>query len=155
MTHQNTIPFVKGSTTSRAAADSMKAHDPAVRSRVLGFILARGARGATDQEVEDYTGLRHQTASSTRRRLVLSGHVKDSGQTRLNPSGRQAVVWVAVEGPVVVPPPPSRPPTQAAQRATLADLRRLYRVARRHGLNLNPEFGQVIKHWARGVKGEG
>jgi hypothetical protein len=61
---------------------------------VLDFIRSRGARGATDDEIEVVLGMRHQTASARRRGLVLKLYVSDSGAKRPTRSGSSAIVWV-------------------------------------------------------------
>jgi hypothetical protein len=81
--------------TSADAARSMRPHLGRLEGVVLAFIAGRGPRGATDEEVEDATLLKHQTASARRRELVLRGLVRDSGATRPTSSGRKAVAWVA------------------------------------------------------------
>jgi hypothetical protein len=50
--------------------------------------------GLTDDEIEQKTSLRHQTASARRRELVLMELVKHSGQSRPTRSGRNAKIWV-------------------------------------------------------------
>jgi hypothetical protein len=64
------------------------------RQRVLSVIRDAGAYGATDDEVEAATGMLHQTASASRRSLVLSGDVVASGTTRPTRTGRAAQVWI-------------------------------------------------------------
>ncbi len=88
-------PYVPGSETSKAAADSQRGKLPAKRQRVLDEIRAAAWDGLTDDEIEHRTGYRHQTASARRRELVLAGLVFDSKRRRWTSSGRQATVWVA------------------------------------------------------------
>ena len=89
-------PYVRGSDTSKAAADSMQPHLGNLEARVLSVIRS-GPDGRTDDEVEVITELSHQSASARRRGLVLKGLVKDSGTRRKTRSGRTAVVWIAIE----------------------------------------------------------
>lgn len=88
------IAHVKGSATSKAAAESMEEVAPSMQKRVLRFIASRGAEGATDDAIEGALGLRHQSASARRRELVLAGFVSDSGRTAKTRSGRAATLWV-------------------------------------------------------------
>ncbi len=97
MTYKGKPPSVRGSDTSRAAAESMTTSAPTLRTKVLRLIIAAGPRGLTDDEIEVVTGMRHQTASARRRELVLGGKVQDSGGRRRTRSGRGATVWVYVE----------------------------------------------------------
>jgi hypothetical protein len=87
------VPPHVGSDTSEAAARSMIPKLGEQQERI--YLLIRGARGRgmTDDEIEQETGLRHQTASARRRELVLLGMVTSMGQRRTS-SGRQANVWI-------------------------------------------------------------
>jgi hypothetical protein len=89
-------PFETSSRTSREAAVLIAPHSATLRARVLTIIRNCGDQGATDDEIEVVTGLRHQTASARRRELVLGNFIKDSGRTRPTRSNRQATVWVAL-----------------------------------------------------------
>lgn len=77
-------------TTSADAAHAMRPH----LARLERIVLEAIFEGATDEEIEARTSLRHQTASARRRELVLRGLMKDSGATRKTTSGRAAIVWV-------------------------------------------------------------
>lgn len=90
------LPHVKGSDTSRAAAEAAEESAPTIRRSVFRFIRSRGDHGSTDDEIEEVLDLSHQTASARRRELVLLGLVKDSGDRRKTRLGRGATVWVAV-----------------------------------------------------------
>lgn len=78
--------------TSHEAADSMQPVIEKVRRQILSF-LSQTPDGATDDELEVALGLKHQTASATRRGLVIAGLVWDTGKTRKTRSGRNAIVW--------------------------------------------------------------
>jgi len=67
------------------------------RARVLAFIRSRGSAGATDRETEAALNIIAQTVTPRRGELVTDGLVADSRMRRPTPSGRMAVVWVAVE----------------------------------------------------------
>ena len=97
MTYKGKPPSVRGSDTSRAAAESMTTSAPTLRTKVLKLIIDAGPRGLTDDEIEAVTGMRHQTASARRWELVRAGKVRDSGGRRRTRSGRGATVWVYVE----------------------------------------------------------
>lgn len=94
MTFPASPGYVKGSLTSRAAAQTTSAGT--VRHWVWKEIKKSGKRGRTCEEIESRLHLRHQSASARIRELVLFGNVKILG-TRENASGRQARVYVAVE----------------------------------------------------------
>lgn len=89
-----TIPYVRGSDTSAAAAEDIAPHLGRLEAVVLEVIRTEGKHGATDDEIEIAAGLRHQTASARRRGLVIKGMVVDSGERRPTRSGRSAAVWV-------------------------------------------------------------
>ena len=86
-------PHVRESETSREAAISVKEDALTLRGRVRDTIVPR-AHGATCDEVEVLTGLRHQTVSARVRELALTGEIVNLGERRLTRSGRGAVVWM-------------------------------------------------------------
>jgi hypothetical protein len=87
------VPYVKGSDTSRDAAESMRPHVSAIENYVLGFVEAPG--GATCDEVECLSRLPHQTASARLKGLRDKGLIKFSGAKRPTRTGRAAMVYVA------------------------------------------------------------
>lgn len=87
-------PYVVGSDTSKAAAESIVPQLPRLELLVYTFILNSGTDGATTDEIEYGTQLAHQTASARVRGLVLKGRIRDSGMRRNTRSGRKAAVWV-------------------------------------------------------------
>ena len=92
----DSLPYVPGSATSKAAADSLMSSAASMRMKVYRYIESQGEGGATDNEIENALDMRHQTASARRRDLVLAGSIKDSGMTRRTDSNRKASVWVIV-----------------------------------------------------------
>jgi|HubBroStandDraft_1064217.scaffolds.fasta_scaffold281960_2 hypothetical protein len=96
-----TAPFVKGSDTSREAAQSLP--EPALarlEAVVFASIVSFGGFGCTDDELERLTELSHQTVSARRRGLVQKGRIVDSGLRRQTRSGRKATVWIPGRGVV-------------------------------------------------------
>ena len=87
-------PYVRGSDTSKAAADSITPVSGRLRQAVFAHVQASGRYGCTDDEIEVALGLIHQTVSARRRELVQSLHVVDSETRRRTRSGRTATVWV-------------------------------------------------------------
>lgn len=87
-------PFQPHSATSILAASRIKPSAATLRTSVLGFIVARGERGATDIEIQDALGMEGSTQRPRRVELVMAGLVKDSGTTRKSGSGRACAVWV-------------------------------------------------------------
>lgn len=86
-------PHVRTSDTSLEAARSMVEIAPTHRLAVFSFLVSRGDRGATDDEIERALGLRHQSASARRRELVQAGLVEETEERRKTRSGRTATVW--------------------------------------------------------------
>lgn len=84
---------VKGSQTSKDAAESMKESAGSLRKRILAYIRTLPS-GATCDEIELSLGLRHQTASARIAELKHGGKLKSIGR-RPTRSGRQADVMVA------------------------------------------------------------
>ncbi len=91
-----TIPFVRGSETSKQAAESIRHILPHLERVVFDAIKSRGQHGATCEECETATGLPHQTASARIRGLAIKGAIALSGAKRRTRSGRHAGVYVSV-----------------------------------------------------------
>jgi predicted transcriptional regulator len=89
------VPYVRGSDTSRAAADSMAPHVSAIESDVLAYVKRKHGYGSTCDEIEYAMGLAHQTASARLKGLADKGLIRDSGARRKTRSGRAARVYVA------------------------------------------------------------
>ena len=82
-----------GVATSNAAAASVQPEAARLRALVLNAIRSFGTRGATCDEVEYSTGLKHQTASARVNELRNLAIIVDSGNKRPTRSGRKAIVW--------------------------------------------------------------
>lgn len=82
--------------TSKLAANLMRPFADEQAKRVCDFIAGQSQHGATDPEIQAALKMFGDSERPRRRRLVLQGRVKDSGNMRLSPSGRPATVWVAV-----------------------------------------------------------
>ena len=87
--------YVKGSDTSRSAANDVNANVQGLRKLILDHIKRVG--NATCDEVEAALSLRHQTASARIRELSLGGLLRDSGVRRRTRGGSSARVYNAVE----------------------------------------------------------
>jgi hypothetical protein len=90
-----TLPFVKGSETSEAAAKSMKSKAATDREKVFAFLVSMGDHGATDEELQESIPMNPSSERPRRVELVKQGHVGDSGKRRPTTSGRSATVWIA------------------------------------------------------------
>lgn len=89
--------------TQLAAYRTITPRAASLRDKVLDFIVSRGAHGATDQECQAALDLPAQTQGPRRIELARAGLVRDSGQRRLTPSGRRAIVWISAEsGPAAL-----------------------------------------------------
>ncbi len=88
-------PAQRHSATSVAAAKAIEPNAETLRACVLAYLRAVKS-GATDEEIQEVTGMEGNTERPRRTELVRLGLVKDSGQVRKTRSGRDAVVWVAV-----------------------------------------------------------
>lgn len=64
-------------------------------SRILDVIRQSGVRGATCDEVEETTGLSHQTASARVHELMKAGRIVAAEGKRKTRAGRAATVWIA------------------------------------------------------------
>lgn len=89
------LPFVKGSPTSKAAAESLQGVAVTkMRRKMLEYIAGQGNHGSTCDQAEVALGMSHQTASARIYDLHKMGAIVDSGMTRLTRSKRKAVVYV-------------------------------------------------------------
>lgn len=80
--------------TSRAALASMGSQADTLRAISYRLIHEAGARGMTALEVVDASGRDRWGIQPRISELVSARRVIDSGRTRTNPSGRQAIVWI-------------------------------------------------------------
>ena len=86
-------PGYSNQTTSKAAAESYKPVAKKVGEVVFNFIERKPMACF---EIEQESGLTHQSVSARIRHLVLDGRVQDSGMKRVTPSGRKAIVWKVI-----------------------------------------------------------
>jgi len=92
--------FLRTGETSREAAASLDR--VSLRANILILLCRLGAHGATCDEIEERTGMKHQTVGprllELRKLGLVVADVKDGrAVTRKTRSGRPAVVWIAAE----------------------------------------------------------
>jgi hypothetical protein len=80
-------------TTSKEAAESIEPALSYLEDRVFYALKNYGPSACF--ELEAITGLAHTTCSARIRGLFLKNRVKDTGERRKTPSGRNAIVWRA------------------------------------------------------------
>lgn len=85
-----------GTSTSREAANLAKNGAGAQATAVLACIREAGASGRTMNEVEDLTGIMRASICARIAALREARLITATEHTRRTPSGRRAVVWVAV-----------------------------------------------------------
>lgn len=86
-------PYVRGSETSKAAAEAIRPHVGTQQAGILAWFEYRGAIGMTDYEGACLSGIDPSAYRPRRGELVKKGYIEDSGMTRPTASGRQATVW--------------------------------------------------------------
>lgn len=91
--HYQGVPPHSNPTTSREAAVRIKPSAKSLREKVYEAI--RRDNGLTCDEVCAILRIGGNTARPRIRELVLEGRVRDLGQRRKLPTGRNAIVWVA------------------------------------------------------------
>ena len=84
-----------GTDTSRAAGEQITPVAMGQVARVFHLIAGRGDEGATDHEIQAELGMTGDSERPRRWTLQRSGLVRDSGQRRKSPTGRDVIVWVA------------------------------------------------------------
>ena len=94
---QSKPPAQRHSPTSVAAADSIEPTCAVQRFAVYEAIRTAYSYGLTDEEGTETTGIPASSWRPRRCELVASGHVADSGRTRLTRAGRKAAVWIVVK----------------------------------------------------------
>ena len=84
-------PYVRGSETSRAAAESISPHITPLQQKVMDYLREHGP--ATDEEMQEGIPLGANTQRPRRVELWRKGAIRDTGSKRTNASGKMAVVW--------------------------------------------------------------
>ncbi len=85
------VPGFQNETTSRAAAEAMEPKAGTYRAKCLA-VLRRGVPKTADEIAE----VLNESILTIRPRvteLYKLGYIDDTGQTRLNESGKAAIVW--------------------------------------------------------------
>jgi hypothetical protein len=85
-------PHVRGSETSRAAAENIKPYVLSLRERVYFYIKRFGP--VTDQQIEEGLGLAGSTARPRRIELLGGGLIKKFDDDGLTRAKRKASRWV-------------------------------------------------------------
>lgn len=96
MSTQETMPFVKGSATSRDAAGAIRPHADTQRARVFECIQTAGPAGRTDDEIQKLLDMPGDTERPRRVKLVQDGRIKKAGFERRTSAGRPAEVYIVV-----------------------------------------------------------
>ena len=78
-----TTGFVADSDTSRDHADVETQRAGKIQKVVHDLIATSHAKGATSAEIEEWTGLKHQTVSSAIRNMELDGYVEGESTGRV------------------------------------------------------------------------
>lgn len=90
-----TGPGHRGVTTSVAAARDIEMSVGRLQRIALSAIRTAGARGLTTNELAARVRVARDSIQPRTSELRERGLIRDSGARRLNPSGKQAIVWVA------------------------------------------------------------
>ena len=85
------IPYAKGSATSKAAAERIKGCAARQRSIVLGFIQAHP--GCTDEQISDGLQMAGNSCRPRRLELFRAGLIKILDEEGRTKAGRHATRW--------------------------------------------------------------
>jgi Mn-dependent DtxR family transcriptional regulator len=88
-------PGHRGIDTSIAAASALAPKLGRLQQMALGAIREAGQRGRTADELAACLKMDRYSIQPRTSELKRKGLIRDSGQRRLNASGKQAIVWVA------------------------------------------------------------
>ena len=134
--YDHSLPgYVKGSATSKAAAESFLPRRPGLQALVLDYITNCGEAGATDDQTTHALGFgNHATASVRRLELVVAGLVVFSGKRRRTKQKCLANVWIAssLRPPGWTPPKTGRQLAQERRAEDQRDLRNLRVIVGQH-----------------------
>ena len=80
----------------RTSASAVRATLPRAGTRLelIYDLICKSGDGMTDFEIEEATGMAHQSASAARNVLMNRGLIMDAGETRKNARGLDAIVWI-------------------------------------------------------------
>jgi len=85
---------VSAPATQLASLAATKRTASIVRDQVLEAITSFGSEGLTSHECAAVLDIVKETVQPRISELHTEGRVRDSGQRRLNASGKKAIVWV-------------------------------------------------------------
>lgn len=130
------LPYVKGSETSKAAAESMVEPSKNQRQQVWEHIHAFGGNGRTCHEVEGGIGIIHGSCASRMWELREMGRIERTGDTRPTPTGRQADVYITIEPDLWIDKRPGWPVMETISRPQkmAARIKMLEAILRAHGI---------------------
>lgn len=80
--------------TSIAASEALNPQLGRLQGVALAAIREAGARGMTTEELAKHLHLDRSSIQPRTSELKRLGRIKDSGNRRLNETGKQAIVWV-------------------------------------------------------------
>ena len=90
-------PAHNGTATSNEAAVRIEPAAGTLRALVLDFLIAQSAHGATDEEMQTACKINANTQRPRRQELERGGWIRRTDRTRPTASGRDAVIYVAIE----------------------------------------------------------
>lgn len=144
MAKKRKAPFEAGSRTSKAAADALDPRDLSAKEQlVMAELFNIAPDGMTDKQLQAVTGLLHESVSARRRKLVLKGRVRDSGEIRLNvDTNCMAIIWVIGKEKEIIlgkPSPRSKRPSRKDFSRAANELQDFF-----HTKKASPELEKVI-----------
>ena len=83
-------------TPQRTSVSAVRATLPRSGTKLASIyaLICKSGDGMTDFEIEEATGMAHQSASAARNVLMNRGLIMDAGETRKNARGLDAIVWI-------------------------------------------------------------
>lgn len=90
-------PVHNGTATSIAAAERIEPVAGTLRRKLLDFLIAQSAHGATDEEMQTACKINANTQRPRRQELERGGWIRRTDRTRPTASGRDAAIYVVIE----------------------------------------------------------
>ena len=117
-----------------------------VQDQIMRHLLLRGPHGRTSPELEELTGMKHQTVSSTLREMELTGYITKCAEQR---NGCHAYVAALIARlmpqSALLPPNPHRESYQRRYKDMVAGIEHILRPLRGRPSRVERELRDLLE----------